>query len=92
MWGVSTLYAFIRLKELVMGGEQGRLCHIYSHRINFGKVRHEETILWSFGPHYASMILSLVDDEPNRISAFGGHFLHSQFVDGLRSTSLFPVG
>ena len=34
--------AFIRLKELVAGGELGRLRHIYSHRLNLGKVRREE--------------------------------------------------
>ena len=42
--------AFIRLKELVVQGELGRLRHIYSHRLNLGKVRREENILWSFAP------------------------------------------
>ena len=84
--------AFIRLKELVTQGELGRLRNIYSHRSNLGKARSEENILWSFVPHDASMILSLVDDEPNRISAIGGFFLHSQFADVAAIYLSFPGG
>lgn len=29
--------AFIRLKEMVIQGELGRIDYIYSHRLNFGK-------------------------------------------------------
>ena len=82
--------AFIRLKELVAQGELGRLRNIYSHRSNLGKARSEENILWSFVPHDASMILSLVDDEPDRISAIGGFFLHSQFADVAAIHLSFP--
>ena len=84
--------AFIRLKELVAQGELGRLRHIYTHRSNLGKVRREENILWSFVPHDASMILSLVGDEPNRISAVGGFFLHSQYADVAAIYLSFPGG
>ena len=41
-------------------GALGRLQYIYSNRLNLGKVRREEDILWSFAPHDLSMILSLV--------------------------------
>ncbi len=84
--------AFIRLKELVAQGELGRLRNIYSHRSNSGIARSEENILWSFVPHDASMILSLVDDEPNMISAIGGFFLHSHFADVAAIYLSFPGG
>ncbi len=84
--------AFIRLKELVAQGELGRLHNIYAHRSNLGKDRREENILWSFVPHDASMILSLVGDEPNRISAIGGFFLHSQYADVAAIYLSFPGG
>ena len=48
--------AFIRLKELASGGELGRINYIYSNRLNLGKIRREENILWSFAPHDISMI------------------------------------
>ncbi|HET6459476.1 MAG TPA: Gfo/Idh/MocA family oxidoreductase, partial [Syntrophales bacterium] len=43
--------AFVRLKELARAGELGRINYIYSHRLNLGKIRREENILWSFAPH-----------------------------------------
>ncbi|MCY4361506.1 MAG: Gfo/Idh/MocA family oxidoreductase [Gammaproteobacteria bacterium] len=84
--------AFVRLKELVVQGELGRLRHIYSHRLNLGKVRREENILWSFAPHDVSMILSLVGDEPDRVSAIGSFFLHSQVADVTTTHMSFPGG
>ena len=38
---------FIRLREMVQAGELGRIDYIYSHRLNLGKIRREENILWS---------------------------------------------
>ncbi len=56
--------AFLKLKELVREGRLGRLQYLYSNRLNLGKIRREEDILWSFAPHDLSMILSLVGSEP----------------------------
>ncbi|MGK7873334.1 MAG: Gfo/Idh/MocA family protein [Xenococcaceae cyanobacterium] len=53
------------LKELVERGELGRLLYIYSNRLNLGKVRQEENILWSFAPHDISVISSLIGAEPS---------------------------
>lgn len=39
---------YLKLRELVEEGRLGRLQYIYSHRLNFGKIRTEENILWSF--------------------------------------------
>jgi len=72
---------FLKLKELVGAGKLGRLQHIYSHRLNFGKVRLEENILWSFAPHDISMILSLMGSEPESVSAIGSYYLHSKIAD-----------
>ena len=40
--------AFQKLKELASTGELGRINYIYSNRLNLGKIRREENILWSF--------------------------------------------
>ncbi len=63
--------AFIALKNLAHNGHLGRLQYVYSTRLNLGKFRREENILWSFAPHDISMILSLIGAEPNRVSALG---------------------
>jgi UDP-2-acetamido-3-amino-2,3-dideoxy-glucuronate N-acetyltransferase len=72
---------FIRLKELVASGELGRINYIYSHRLNLGKIRREENILWSFAPHDISMILALAGEEPESVLTTGGNYLHQKIAD-----------
>ncbi len=72
---------FRALRERVARGDIGALQYVYSNRLNFGKVRHEENILWSFAPHDISMILSLVGEEPERIDAIGHSYLQSGIAD-----------
>jgi UDP-2-acetamido-3-amino-2,3-dideoxy-glucuronate N-acetyltransferase len=73
--------AFLKLKELVSQGTLGRLQYIYSNRLNLGKIRREEDILWSFAPHDISMILALIGQEPERVTAEGGAYLHKTIAD-----------
>lgn len=84
--------AFLKLKDMVSEGELGRLRHIYSHRLNLGKIRREENILWSFAPHDISMILSLVGSEPETVSAIGSCYLHSRNADVTTTHLTFPGG
>jgi len=72
---------FVRLKEMVAAGELGRVNYIYSHRLNLGKIRREENILWSFAPHDLSMILSLAGEMPESVLATGGNYLHRKIAD-----------
>lgn len=73
--------AFIKLEELVMSGSLGRVNYIYSNRLNFGKIRREENILWSFAPHDISMILTLAGDMPESVLTTGGCYLHQRIAD-----------
>ncbi|PKN77500.1 MAG: oxidoreductase [Deltaproteobacteria bacterium HGW-Deltaproteobacteria-10] len=73
--------AFIKLKELAVHGDLGRINYIYSHRLNLGKIRREENILWSFAPHDISMILALAGEEPESVLATGGNYLHKKIAD-----------
>jgi UDP-2-acetamido-3-amino-2,3-dideoxy-glucuronate N-acetyltransferase len=84
--------AFVRLKELVDTGQLGRINYIYSHRLNLGKIRREENILWSFAPHDISMILSLAGEYPESVLATGGNYLHSKIADVTTSHLTFPSG
>ena len=40
--------AFLKLKSMIDKGELGRLQYIDSIRLNLGKFRNEENILWTF--------------------------------------------
>jgi UDP-2-acetamido-3-amino-2,3-dideoxy-glucuronate N-acetyltransferase len=84
--------AFIKLKELASSGELGRINYIYSHRLNLGKIRREENILWSFAPHDISMILALAGDEPESIQTTGGYYLHQRIADVTTTHLDFPSG
>jgi len=71
----------IKLKELITKGEVGKIYYIYSNRLNIGKLRTEENILWSFAPHDISVILMLLEEEPVRVTAFGGGYINKDIYD-----------
>lgn len=73
--------AIIKLKELIHRGDLGKLQYIYSNRLNIGKLRSEENILWSFAPHDISVILSLVEEQPKKVNAFGEDYLQEKVYD-----------
>lgn len=80
------------LKEVIRRGELGRIWYLYSHRLNLGKVRQEENILWSFAPHDISVICGLVGSEPTTAIASGGNYLQAGIVDVTMTNLLFPEG
>ena len=73
--------AIVALTDLVTKGELGNIRYIYSNRLNWGKVRREENILWSFAPHDIAVILKLLREMPSEIAAFGGSYLHPRIAD-----------
>ena len=83
---------FMRLKEMAQAGELGRINYIYSNRLNLGKIRREENILWSFAPHDISMILSLAGEAPESIITTGGSYLHQKIADVTTTHMNFPSG
>lgn len=84
--------AVLKLKEMISSGELGKIQYVYSNRLNIGKLRTEENILWSFAPHDISVILMLLDDEPHSVSAFGEDFLSKGIYDTTLTTLEFNNG
>jgi UDP-2-acetamido-3-amino-2,3-dideoxy-glucuronate N-acetyltransferase len=84
--------AVIKLKELIASGELGKIHYIYSNRLNIGKLRTEENILWSFAPHDLSAILMLFGEEPIRVSTFGGDYINKGIYDTTLTTLEFKNG
>jgi UDP-2-acetamido-3-amino-2,3-dideoxy-glucuronate N-acetyltransferase len=82
--------AIRKLKELVDGGELGEVHYIYSNRLNLGKVRREENILWSFAPHDISVILLLLGAMPDWASTAGQHYLQHEVADVTMTCLGFP--
>ncbi|MBU0494939.1 MAG: Gfo/Idh/MocA family oxidoreductase [Chloroflexi bacterium] len=84
--------AFVKLQELVKNGELGRVYYIYSNRLNLGRIRREENILWSFAPHDVSAILALAGDLPETVVSRGGNYLHEHIADVTVSVLEFASG
>ena len=84
--------AFLALQDLVVRGQLGRVDYLYSNRLNLGRVRREEDILWSFAPHDISMILALAGESPSRVTATGASYLHRSIADVTTTHLQFPSG
>ena len=84
--------AIVKLKELVDDGELGKINYIYSNRLNFGKFRTEENIMWSFAPHDISAILLLLGKMPVEVSSHGVTYLTSNVADTSITNMNFSSG
>lgn len=81
-----------KMKEIISSGRLGKIQYIYSNRLNIGKVRTEENILWSFAPHDISLILMLTGEEPIKVSSFGGDYINKGIYDITLTTLEFRNG
>jgi UDP-2-acetamido-3-amino-2,3-dideoxy-glucuronate N-acetyltransferase len=59
----------VDLVDRVRSGSLGAIKHVYSRRFGLGKIRTEEDVIWSFAPHDISIILALLGETPNYVSA-----------------------
>jgi UDP-2-acetamido-3-amino-2,3-dideoxy-glucuronate N-acetyltransferase len=84
--------AILKLQELIAGGALGKIDYLYSNRLNIGKIRTEENILWSFAPHDISVMLALLNEMPARVSCQGGAYLNRDVADVTLSHFDFPSG
>ena len=84
--------AIVKLKEIIQEGKLGKICYIYSNRLNLGKFRTEENILWSFAPHDISVILYLLGEEPEKITAVGSAYLNPKIFDTTVTNLRFKSG
>lgn len=84
--------AFLAVRQLVADGALGDLRYLYSNRLNLGRFRREENILWSFAPHDLSMLLALAGEEPSAVSAVGSTFLSTGVPDVTTTHLEFPSG
>jgi predicted dehydrogenase len=84
--------AVVKLKDLVDGDELGGLYYIYGNRLNLGVLREDENALWSLGAHDVSVVLALVDEEPEECLAHGASFVRPNVQDVVFCYLRFPSG
>jgi predicted dehydrogenase len=81
-----------KLKELIDTGQTGEVLCIYGNRQNLGVIRKDENALWSLGVHDLSVILYLLDEEPDEVWAHGHAFLTPGVEDVVFCYLRFPSG
>jgi UDP-2-acetamido-3-amino-2,3-dideoxy-glucuronate N-acetyltransferase len=84
--------AVVALKALIDQGRLGKLYYLYSNRLNLGRFRTEENILWSFAPHDLSVFLYLLGEQPTSVTAHGGSYLNHGIPDVTVTTLEFRSG
>ncbi len=84
--------AIVRLLAMIQSGELGKVRYIYSNRLNLGKIRREENILWSFAPHDIAVILRITGETPFLVSATGGAYVQPNIADVTVTNLLFDNG
>jgi predicted dehydrogenase len=82
----------VKLKELIDGGELGRVLYIYGNRLNLGKLRADENALWSLGAHDVSVLLRLAGEEPHEVEARGESYMRDGIEDVVFCFLRFPSG
>jgi len=80
------------LKGLVEQDELGDLFYLYTQRVNLGIVRKDENALWSLAPHDISIILHLLGQEPDTVSARGECYLQEGIEDVVFANLHFADG
>ena len=82
--------AIRKIKELVDSGKVGQLYYLYSTRLNFGIVRTEENVFWSFASHDISVLDYIIGKPSIEIQAAGGKYLQAGIEDFVMTQLLYP--
>ncbi len=80
------------IKQLIVNGELGQIYYLYSTRVNLGRVQSDINALWSIAPHDISILLYLLESEPEWVSACGATYLTRGVEDVVFVDLGFPGG
>lgn len=96
MVGHLLLYqpAIAWIRDYVAAGEIGELFSIRHERLNLGRARSAENVIWDIGVHDMAVMLYLVGEAPDRVRGTGHRMLglgvedevhvHLEFANGVR--------
>lgn len=69
------------MREYVASGAIGELFSIRHERLNLGRVRSAENVIWDIGVHDMAVMLYLVGEQPQRVRGTGHRLLHLPVED-----------
>lgn len=80
------------LKRAIDEGLIGELWSVHIRRLNHGRARNVENVLWSLGVHDVAVVVNLVGGEPKKVTAVGDDFLTAGIHDDTHVHLEFPGG
>jgi predicted dehydrogenase len=80
------------IRDYIAGGDLGEVLYVYMQRLNLGKVRKEENAFWSLAPHDVSIVLYLLGESPDYVSANGASYVTPGIQDTVFANLHFPSG
>lgn len=84
--------AVIKMKKLVEDNYIGEIKWVYSNRLNMGKIRTEENVMWSFAPHDISLMLSIIEEDIKSIEVQGTNIFNKNVEDASLTLIEFENG
>ena len=81
-----------KLRDLIDSGELGDVRYVYGNRLNLGRIRPDENVLWSLGVHDISVVLHLIDAEPVEVWARGECYVQPAVEDVVFGYVRFATG
>lgn len=84
--------AVVRLRQLLVDGAFGDLRYLHAIRANLGRLRQDENVLWSLGPHDLSMLDFLLGQQPVSVAARGQSVLQPGIEDVVFLTLRYAGG
>jgi predicted dehydrogenase len=73
--------AIRKIRELIARGELGSVRHIYSQRVNLGRIKRDSNVWWNSAPHDISILLYLLSSVPETIAVHGYRYLQPNLED-----------
>ncbi|HZL04786.1 MAG TPA: Gfo/Idh/MocA family oxidoreductase, partial [Coriobacteriia bacterium] len=80
------------IRDYIASGDLGEVLYLYMQRLNLGKVRTEENAFWSLAPHDVSIVLYLLGETPDYVSANGAAYVTPGVQDTVFANLHFPSG
>lgn len=70
-----------KIKEVVDSGELGDIYYINAQRLNLGLFQQDINVIWDLAPHDISIILHLLDKEPDDVHFIGASHINPSIED-----------
>jgi predicted dehydrogenase len=80
----------VKLRQYIDDGYLGNILYVYTARVNLGRIRKEESALWSFATHDISVVNYLLDGQPEYVTATGQAYVREGIQDVVFTTLRYP--